>query len=79
MPQAGNAKYDLERAATQEREKVRAHIRFEELATKRKTEAVDEDQTVASNPQADPPSEEVPTSGRDDKGSRPKRRKRQGN
>lgn len=51
--QAGNDRYDLERAEQQAKEKARAHIRFEQISNKRKADetedlAADADDTPSS-------------------------------
>ena len=51
--QAGNDRYDLERAKQQAKEKARAHIRFEQISNKRKADeteglAADVDETPSS-------------------------------
>ena len=60
--QAGNDRYDLERAEQQVREKARAHVRFEQISNKRKADeteglALDVDETPSS------PSESESTDG----------------
>jgi len=56
----GNDKFDLERAERQATERARAHIRFEELSRKQKSNTLSSDQASEDDTDSDEP---VPVSG----------------